>query len=210
MTRKIMFRAIRLLLHMMRPARILQTQSYLERVAGIEAIFFPLYNFVKMWSQLARDFNSNASKFYYCSLSKQNCKLLWFIAAISHLSLLNNIHETCNAKYLESPQAQYNWWNLTFDGENKNIYYKSHALISYVCATTGACATPFCFFPSEGGVNGTGASCIANTAAGASCCRALFLATAAATSFGMYFCIPNMQSDLSPDKLYGHASLPSA
>jgi hypothetical protein len=108
MTRKIVFWAIRLLLHMMRPARILQTQSYLERVAGIEAIFFPLYNFIKMWSQLARDFNSNASKFYYCSLSKQNLKLLRFIAAISHLSLLNNIQETCNAKYLESPQAQYN------------------------------------------------------------------------------------------------------
>jgi hypothetical protein len=51
---------------------------------------------------------------------------------------------------------------------------------------------------------------MANTAAGASCCRALFLATAAATSFGMYFCIPNMQSPPSPDKLYGHASLPSA
>jgi hypothetical protein len=42
MTRKIVFRAIGLLLHMMRPARILQTQSYLEIVAGIEAIFFPL------------------------------------------------------------------------------------------------------------------------------------------------------------------------
>ncbi len=152
----------------------------------------------------------NSATVAFLSKTLNSCSLL-LPSPTCHLSITSSKHamqSSLNHHKLSIIDASLK--NITFDGENKNIYYKSHALISYVCATTGACATPFCFFPSEGGVNVTGASCMANTAAGASCCRALFLATAAATSFGMYFCIPNMQSPLSPDKLYGHASLPSA
>ncbi len=143
----------------------------------------------------------NSTTVAFVSKTLNSCSLL-LPSPTCHFSITSRKH---------AMQSTLNHYKLNIiDATLKNIYYKSHALISYVCATTGACATPFCFFPSEGGVNVTGASCMADTAAGASCCRALFLATAAATSFGMYFCIPNMQSPLSPDKLYGHASLPSA